>query len=220
MGLWAIVKSDLIYNYKRLLLNVLFLLVFTASVITDLEVFGENAPASRIFWPVLVSIGSVVLVLISYKIGLKEERSRILLPLPVELTKVAYARLTAGAVQLTGAFIYLLIVHHFIINSWEPITSRVFYQFGSYTFIMSAILFIYYFVRRMTKVKMLFKVLLGVIMFLCCMYIVFFTDNQLFNSLPHHLLGLSYFTAGIILYFGSGYYYIKQNSYLEPVLLA
>ena len=91
MAIWALVKSDLLYNYKRILLNVVFLFLFSTSVVFDLKAMNETNPVSLALWPLLVSIGSVLLVTISYKISLKEERNRIHLLLPVDLNSIAYA---------------------------------------------------------------------------------------------------------------------------------
>jgi hypothetical protein len=220
MKIWAIVKSDLLYNYKRILLNVIFLALFSFSVIIDPEVTNENNPLSELFWPLLVSIGSVLLVMISYKISMKEERNRMHLLLPVDLKSISYARLIAGAIQLTGAFAYLIIVHQWLINKWEPVTSRIFYQLGSYTYIMSVILFIYYFVRGLPGVKMIYKVFLAFTMFIGGLLVLFFTDNLIFDTVPHYLLGLIYFVTGMLFYFGSSFYFTKQESFLEKVLLS
>ncbi len=219
MTIWAFVKSDLFYNYKRILLNVMFLLVFSVSVIIDLKILNETNEASKALWPMLVSIGSVLLVIISFKISLKEERNRLHLLLPINLDAIAFARLAAGAIQLTGAFAYLIIVHYWLINKWEPITNRIFYQFGSYTYIMSVILFIYYFVRALNGLKMMSKIFLAVIMFFAGLLALFYTDNLIFNVIPHYILGAIYFAAGLLFYFGSSFYFIKQKSFLEKVLL-
>jgi hypothetical protein len=220
MAIWLLVKSDLLYNYKRILLNVLFLFLFSISVIADLEVLNENNSLSLALWPLLVSIGSVLLVIVTFKISLKEERNRIHLLLPVDLNCIAYARLIAGAIQLTGAFTYLIIVHHWLINKWAPVTDRVFYQFGSYIYIMSVILFIYYFVRALPDIKMLYRVILAFTMFIGGLFVLFFTDNLIFNIMPHYLLGIIYFLTGMFFYFVSGSYFARQKSFLEKVLLS
>ena len=220
MAIWTIVKSDLLYNYKRIVLNALFLALFSISVVTDLQALNETNTVSLALWPLLVSIGSVILVMISFKISLKEERNRIHLLLPIDIKSIAFARLIAGAIQLTGTFAYLLIVHQWLINKWEPVTNRIFYQFGSYTYIMSVILFIYYFVRGLPGVKMLSKVFLSITMFIGSLAALFFTDNLIFNIVPHYLLGIIYFLTGMAFYFGSSFYFIRQKSFLEKVLLS
>jgi hypothetical protein len=220
MKMWAIIQSDLIYNYKRILLNLFLFALFTISVVFGIEALNETNPFAKAYWPVIVSMGSVLLVAISYKIALKEGRSRIFLLLPLELKKVAYARLTAGAVQLTAGFLYLLIVHQWLIKEWAPITERLVYSFSTFTYLLSAMLFSYYYVRRLKNLRMFLKVILGVAIYIIFMLIMFYTDYVIFQTIPRFVLSIIYFSLGMFFYFGCGYLYMKQNSFLEKVLFS
>lgn len=141
--MWQLLKADFKYNSINFIVAGIIPILYTIYILIGHPIFDEHSLISRLLWPALIGLLTVLLIIQPLAGRILRNRDKIILLIPIKLNEIVLSRLLIIIIPYLLLLLYLIIVHKFILTQWPGIIQRILFQYGVNALLVSSIAFAY-----------------------------------------------------------------------------
>ena len=141
--MWQLLKADLRYNSISFIVAGIIPIIYTIYILIGHPLGYEHSLVSRLLWPSLIGLLSVLLIIQPFAGRIIKNRDNIILPMPIKLNEIILSRILIILIPYLFLLFYLIVVHKLILTEWPGIIQRILFQYGVNALLASSIAFAY-----------------------------------------------------------------------------
>ncbi len=213
--MWKIIKTELEYSSRSLLLASILMLGYTFAIIFHLPLLDEQDDFSKVFWPIISGIGPIFIIAKFLILRMKDGRNRLFISLPIKTRDVGKSERIFGMVLAIAVLLYFVVMHMIIIRDMDPITKRLIYNIGIYIIIFSTAKVAFEMMLTIRFKDSRSFILAAAVFVFFVMLCIFISDTILFPILHQSYIGIIYSIVGLGIYYAGTEMYNNRHDFTK-----